>query len=407
MGGRRVWRECGRAGAPAVGITVLQLGAALTDGSGAPLSAAGAALIVGSGLALCLARRLPATVLLLVSASMAGYELLAEPGDVLAFPVMAAVYSAVRRGRRAALCAPVLALAAAVASDVAGGSGVHAALEARFLLAGWLVAAATVGQAASNWEAYLEQVEQRAAEAERGREEAALRRAGEERLRIARELHDSLTHSISVIKVQAGVAVHLARKRGEEVPAALLAIQEAGADASRELRSTLGVLRSDDPAGGGGPVVSGLDRLDVLVERARSAGLRVLLTVEGGAGPLPEETDRAAYRIVQEALTNAARHAGPSATARVLVRHGPERLTLRIEDDGRAAPGSPHVPGTGLIGMRERVTALAGQLSAGARPDGGFAVEAVLPLPLPLPPGRPADRPAAPVSAPLPQEAGP
>ena len=161
------------------------------------------------------------------------------------------------------------------------------------------------GLADRNWQAYLRQTEQRALEAERTREEAALRRAGEERLRIARELHDSLTHSISIVKLQAGVAVHLARKRGEEMPPALLAIQEASGEAMRELRATLEVLRTDEPTG----------TPALLVERARAAGLAVDLTVTGNERPLTATVDRAAYRIVQEALTNAARHAGPAKVA--------------------------------------------------------------------------------------------
>src|ERR1700759_3464416 len=116
----------------------------------------------------------------------------------------------------------------------------------RFYAAGWLISAGVMAVTFRMWQLHVREVEQRAQEAERTRDEVALRRAVEERLRIARELHDSLTHSISVIQVQAGVAVHLAKKRGEEVPAALAAIQEASADASRELRSTLGVLRSQD-----------------------------------------------------------------------------------------------------------------------------------------------------------------
>jgi signal transduction histidine kinase len=148
------------------------------------------------------------------------------------------------------------------------------------------------------WQLHVREVEQRADEAERTKDETAHRRAMEERLRIARELHDSLTHSISVIQVQAGVAVHLARKRGEEVPPALLAIQEAGTDAVRELRATLGVLRSTEDGDG-----SGLGQLDSLVERARTAGLPVTVTVTGTQRPLPPGVDQAAYRIVQEALT--------------------------------------------------------------------------------------------------------
>ena len=157
----------------------------------------------------------------------------------------------------------------------------------------------------------------------------------EERLRIARELHDSLTHSISVIKVQSGVAVHLARKRGEEVPAALLAIEEASADAARELRSTLGVLRAGDDYDG-----SGLGQLDRLVARTRTAGLPVTVTVTGVRLTLPSDVDQAAYRIVQEALTNVGRHAG-EASARVHLGYSATSLIVQVEDDGVAGAGQP------------------------------------------------------------------
>src|SRR6202451_2632920 len=144
----------------------------------------------------------------------------------------------------------------------------------RFYAAGWVISAGGMVVTAPMWQLHLREVEQRAEEAERTRDEAARRRPMEERLRIARELHDSLTHSISVVQVQAGVAVHLARKRGEEVSPALLAIAEAGADAARELRATLGVLRSHDEDDG-----SGLDRLPDLMGRTRSAGLPASVTV--------------------------------------------------------------------------------------------------------------------------------
>ena len=140
--------------------------------------------------------------------------------------------------------------------------------------AGWLISVGVTLVAFRMWHLHLREVEQRAEEAERTRDEMAQRRAMEERLRIARELHDSLTHSISVIQVQAGVAAHLARKRGEEVPAALAAIQEASADASRELRATLGVLRASDDSDS-----SGLRQLEALIARARAAGLPVTVTV--------------------------------------------------------------------------------------------------------------------------------
>jgi signal transduction histidine kinase len=227
------------------------------------------------------------------------------------------------------------------------------------------------------WQLHVREVEQRAEEAERTRDEAAQRRAMEERLRIARELHDSLTHSISAISVQAGVAVHLARKRGEEVPPALLAIQEAGADAARELRTTLSVLRSEEDGDG-----SGLGQLGNLVERSRAAGLPVTVTVAGAEQGLPPEVDWAAYRIVQEALANVTHHAG-RARASVHLQYTPDALAVQVDDDGSGTSTStgprPTGSGLGLIGMRERVTALGGRLHAGPRDGGGFQVRAEFP----------------------------
>jgi signal transduction histidine kinase len=253
--------------------------------------------------------------------------------------------------------------------------------------AGWIVAVGVMGVASYTWQLHLREVEQRAEEAERTRDEVARRRAVEERLRIARELHDSLTHSISVIQIQAGVAEHLARKRGEDVPPALAAIREAGADAARELRATLSVLRSTEDSDG-----SGLGQLESLVARARAAGLPVTVTVDGAQRPLPPEVDQAAYRIVQEALTNVSRHAGQAHTS-VRLQYSPEALTVQVDDegqdggagsdgqhrDGRRGEGRTAGPGLGLLGMRERVSALGGRLHAGPRDCGGFRVQAELP----------------------------
>jgi len=244
----------------------------------------------------------------------------------------------------------------------------------RFHAAGWIIAAGVMAVAAGMWQLHVRDLEQRADEAERTRDEVARRRAVEERLRIARELHDSLTHSISVICVQAGVALHLAGKRGEEPPPALLAIQEAGAEAARELRTTLSVLRSEEDGDS-----SGLGQLDKLVARS---GLPVTVTVTGAERPLPPELDQAAYRIVQEALTNVARHAGP-ASASVQLHYTQATFSVQVDDDG-TGPSSDNGQrasgtGLGLIGMRERVTALGGHLRAGPRDGGGFQVRADFP----------------------------
>ncbi|MGQ4383842.1 sensor histidine kinase [Streptomyces sp. SAS_270] len=323
-------------------------------------------LIAAGSLALAAYRRAPRAVLAVVTVAMTAYVLHAHPGSLAALPVLAAVHTAARVGNRG-----VAAVAGAVflAGFAVTGPATQEVVERTTLLVGWFLCALVTGLADRNWQAYLRQTEQRALEAERTREEAALRRAGEERLRIARELHDSLTHSISIVKLQAGVAAHLARKRGEEVPPALLAIQEASGEAMRELRSTLEVLRTDEPTG----------TPALLVERARAAGLAVDLTVTGDERPLTATVDRAAYRIVQEALTNAARHAG-SAKVTVQLDYARDDLTVRVDDDGSADPARPPKPGIGLTGMRERVTALGGTLYAAPRTDGGFSVRAELPL---------------------------
>ena len=239
---------------------------------------------------------------------------------------------------------------------------------------GWLISAGVTLVAFRMWHLHLREVEQRAEEAERTRDETAHRRAMEERLRIARELHDSLTHSISVIQVQSGVAVHLAGKRGEEAPPALKAIQEAATDAARELRATLGVLRTADDCDG-----SGLGQLDKLLARTRAAGQPVTLTESGAVRELPQEVDQAAYRIVQEALTNVSRHAG-KARASVHLGYAPGALTVQVDDDGEGTGARSAGPGLGLIGMRERVSALGGQLQAGPRAGSGFRVRAELPV---------------------------
>ncbi|SEC12485.1 sensor histidine kinase [Streptomyces sp. TLI_105] len=329
----------------------------------------GHALLAAGGLALVARRRAPVAVLVVTGLCAAGSQ--AAGFDVPAVAYLFAVYAAVRAGHRAVTVAvSVVVLAALPVAALV--SGLHDTGEAFARARGalelaWLVAAGAAGEA-------LRQAERRADEAERTREETARRRADEERLRIARELHDSLTHQISIIKVQSEVAVHVARRRGEQVPEALLAIQEAGREATRELRATLEALRDDDTA-----PPRGLDDVPGLVARARLTGLDATLTIEGERHDVPVAVDRTVYRIVQESLTNIARHAD-AATASVRIDCRPDALTVRVDDDGKAAPDSVPAPGTGLLGMRERVTALGGGLSARPRTEGGFTVRARLPL---------------------------
>jgi signal transduction histidine kinase len=337
-------------------------------------------VLLGAGM-VAVRGRYPTLAVGITSVTMMLYELGNYPGQGVTIALLIALYTAVRLGHRLIALLPASVIVAVIVSEAVRDA--EPAGHDTALVTGWLVAGAVFGEVSRQRAAYVRQVEERAAEAEHTREETARRRAGEERLRIARELHDSLTHSISVIKVQAGVAVHLSRKRGEEVSPALLAIQEASGDALRELRETLEVLRGTPDRGEDGEEAgaSGLERLPGLVARARSTGLPVSLRVTGAARRLPEQTDLAAYRIVQEALTNVSRHSGASL-ARVEVAYGADELTVRVEDDGRASADAPPVPGTGLLGMRERVTGLGGELRSRPRPEGGFEVAARLPLPV-------------------------
>lgn len=363
MGGHLVTRRHLADAILAIVVGAVVMTAAAFD---ADTTAVDYALLAVSSAAVGFYRPAPRAVLAVATATGTAYVVHAHPGPLAALPVLAAVHTSARVGHRA------LAAGAGgvfLAGYAATGPTVQEAAGRTALLLGWFLCAVVTGLADRNWQAYLRQTEQRALEAERTREEAGLRRAGEERLRIARELHDSLTHSISIVKLQAGVAVHLARKRGEEVPPALLAIQEAGGEAMRELRATLEVLRTDEPTG----------TPALLVERACAAGLAVELTVSGHERPLAPGLDRAAYRIVQESLTNAARHAG-HAKVTVRLTYGKDDLTIRVDDDGTADPARPPTPGTGLVGMRERVVALGGTLEAAPRAEGGFSVRAALPL---------------------------
>ncbi|MCX5195283.1 sensor histidine kinase [Streptomyces sp. NBC_00249] len=206
---------------------------------------------------------------------------------------------------------------------------------------------------------------------------AERRRADEERLRIARELHDVLAHSIAVINVQAGVGLALLDSDPEQARTALTTIKAASKEALGEVRQVLDTLRA--PGAAPRAPAPGLDRLPELVEQAAAAGLGVHIDTEGQARTLPPGADLAAFRILQEALTNVVRHSG-SRTARVRLAWQPHSLELRVDDDGPATGSPAGGSGNGLAGMRERAGALGGTIEAGPRPDGGFRVVARLPL---------------------------
>ncbi|MFF6777168.1 sensor histidine kinase [Streptomyces sp. NPDC012637] len=206
---------------------------------------------------------------------------------------------------------------------------------------------------------------------------AERRRADEERLRIARELHDVLAHSLSVINVQAGVGLALLDSDPGQARTALTTIKAASKEALGEVRQVLDTLRA--PGDAPRAPAPGLDRLPELVEQAAAAGLTVRTETRGRARRLPPGTELAAFRIVQEALTNVVRHSG-SRTATVVLDHGSDALDLRIDDEGPATGGDAGGSGNGLAGMRERAAALGGTIEAGTRPDGGFRVHARLPV---------------------------
>ncbi|WP_203686970.1 sensor histidine kinase [Streptomyces sp. SID14515] len=212
------------------------------------------------------------------------------------------------------------------------------------------------------------------------REAAERRRADEERLRMARELHDVLAHSISVINVQAGVGLALLDSDPEQARTALTTIKAASKEALDEVRQVLANLRT--PGDAPTAPAPGLDRLPELVEQAAGAGLTVTVESEGDPAAVPPGAGLAAFRIVQEALTNVVRHSG-SRTALVHIAHGSGRVRLRVDDAGPATGDDAGGSGNGLVGMRERAAALGGTIEAGPRPDGGFRVLAELPLTAP------------------------
>ncbi|MFF4507903.1 sensor histidine kinase [Streptomyces sp. NPDC001401] len=245
----------------------------------------------------------------------------------------------------------------------------------------WLLLPVATGNAVRMRGAYLEAVQARAEYAERSREEEARHRVAEERIRIARELHDVVAHHLALANAQAGTAAHLTRTHPEQVHKILADLAGTTSSALREMKATVGVLRRQD--GPDAPLAPspGLGRLGELTDAFESTGLTVRMFTEGTPRPLSPGVDLTAYRIVQEALTNVAKHAAARA-AHVHLHYGEDQLTLTVTDDGdstaAAAPAPGH--GFGLIGMRERAQSVGGALQAGHRPQGGFEVTTRLPL---------------------------
>ncbi|MGW5643752.1 sensor histidine kinase [Saccharopolyspora sp. NPDC003752] len=377
----RRWPLHGRAADAALALVV----AAMVVGSGllrfpttfADFHLLDGLLIAAACAALLLRRRFPVPVALVTLVACGSYYPLSTFDGPLVLAFAVALFTVAAEGRTAV--AAVLAVAAMllVGYGELGSGRRHLDNTSAYLLAGWLVAAVAIGGLVHNRRAYLREAEQRMLAAEREKDEEARRRASDERLRIARELHDVLGHHISLINVQAGAALHRLDADPGQAEPALVSIKQASKDALRDLRATLGVLRQVDEAAPTAPAPS-LARIDPLVEQAGVTGLAVRTELAGPVRPLPPEVDLAGYRIVQEALTNVTRHAD-ARTACVRIRYSDHDVRVEIDDDGAGAADRNTHRGNGIRGMEERVQALGGEFSAGRRPAGGFRVHARLP----------------------------
>src|SRR6516225_7606807 len=328
-------------------------------------------LVAVACLVLAWRRRWPVAVLAISVAAVTAYTLLGYVnGAALVAPIIA-LYAVVTR---------VSALRAVAAGAARNPFG-YISAGGYYLIPLMGVAVVFGGIAVVNRRAYAASIQERA-------EQDARRRIDEERLRIARELHDVVAHTMATINVQAGVAAHVLPTKPEAAADALQAIKTASKEGLRELRAILNVLRQADDADPVQPA-PGLAQLDALVEGARRAGLPITLTVTGPPFPLPAAVDLAAYRIVQESLTNVIRHAGPAAAAVSLSYH-PDEIDIDVTDTGhgpKASPGPGAAGGTaghGQAGMRERAATVGGTVQTGPRPRGGYQVTARLPVHDPL-----------------------
>jgi signal transduction histidine kinase len=364
----------------AAGITALALVGSYFASHNQPgrraFDAGAVALIVLAGGALAWRRRYPAVVLWAVFVAVLVYFGFGYANGPIWLSLLIAYFTAVVQGRRwhAAVVAvvgfaifPWLDL---LLRDRPGPSAIGLTA-----LAAWLLVVLGAAEA-------VRIRRERSAEAARIRDEESRRRASEERLRIARELHDALGHHLSLINVQSGVALHVNPDLPDQARTSFDAIKQASKEALTELRSVLDVLRQDEEPAPRSPT-STLARLDDLVAQAAVAGLEVRTETEGEPRRLPFGVDVAAYRIVQEALTNVRRHSG-AAGATVRVAYGQDDVTVQVDDDGRGGSGAPPDGttggGRGIAGMRERVAALGGEFEAGPRPGGGFRVRATIPM---------------------------
>jgi signal transduction histidine kinase len=340
------------------------------------LGVLGTAIVVTAGASLALCRRRPALVLGVVTAALGAYVLRRYAGG----PVFATGWIALfalswRRSRRAAVIGAVALCSVLIATGLIAGSG---ALLLHLVFVGWSAAAVALGDAARSRRSYLTELEERARDLERTRDEEARRRVAEDRLRVARDLHDSVAHAMATINVQAGAAAHVVDREPGAAKEAFTAIKRASAEVLDELAAMLRLLRDDGEDAALAPT-PGIEQMDQLVASMREARLRVTVDRHGELGRVPPAVGVAAYRIVQESLTNVLRHA-PGASAVVTLRVDGGVVTVEVTDDGcgAIAPASTGA-GVGIRGMRERAASTGGRLDAGPRPDGAFTVRATWP----------------------------
>jgi signal transduction histidine kinase len=349
-----------------------------------PLDAVAVGLIGVVAGALALRRRYPIAVLVVLNSVVLAWSAGQYPGRVIMLAPLIACYTlALLRGWGWGLAGVVVtALTALVAIRVAFGAAEPAGTAG---IAVWMAATAgAAGTAVGYYRALLVATRTQLAREAQTREAQARGRAVEERLRIARELHDVFGHTMATISVQAGVGIHLLQTRPAQAVAALRTIKQISDQGLADVKAILGVLRADDDPGQPRTPRGGLDQLEALLDPVRAAGVQPQLTVHGSARPLPAAVDLAAFRIIQEALTNVLRHAR-ARTVWLDVGYEPERVVIGIRDDGSAASpgqaGGNGQDGHGISGMRERALALSGQFTAGPHPDGGFQVRCALPTP--------------------------
>jgi signal transduction histidine kinase len=342
----------------AITVAVLagSLFAVLNDGAKpAHHAALGWVLTVLGCAAVFFRRRYPLGVAGLTLVCCALYYPLTDPDGLVLLAFAYTLYNAAAAGRiRGAALLVVAAMAGVAAGEISSRTGRHVDNFAFFLMTGWFVAL-VAGGAVAHYRA----------EAERTKEAEARARATDERLRIARELHDVLGHHLALINVQAGAALH--RRDPAQAEDALGAIKDASKTALQELRATLGMLRQAEPS---------LSRVAELAESVGASGLTVRTEIDGVARELPPDVEHAAFRVVQEALTNVAKHAG-AKTVVVRLGYGADALSVQVDDDGH---GGDAPPGTGIRGMAERARALGGELTAAPREGGGYRVRARLPV---------------------------